>query len=219
VIKDLLSSRPIKRAALVVGCYLVLYVLLDCASLLFRTDPVASIWYLSDGLSLALLLVFGVRYAPAIVVSALITNLIIYPNAAPPAIMVAWSIIFPLPFAAAATLLRRKLRVKVPPRHLRDVVWLILGCLALSVTLAGVFVLTVLFSRGAMPSDQAIFAEWPAVAFRWWIGEAIGLVLVTPLVLLTVARGSRRAWVLSSGEQRPGRRWPSGRSPKRRRSC
>ena len=169
------------------GCYLALYVLLDCASLLFRTDPVASIWYLSDGLSLALLVVFGVRYAPAIVISALITNLVIFPNPAPAAIMVAWSILFPLPFAATATLLRHKLRVEVPPRHLRDVTWLILGCLALSLILAGVFTLTVLFSRGAMPSDQAIFAEWPAVAFRWWIGEAIGLVLVTPLVLLTVA--------------------------------
>jgi integral membrane sensor domain MASE1 len=187
VIKDFLSSRPIKRAALIVGCYLALYVLLDGASLVFRTDPVASIWYLSDGLSLALLLVFGVRYAPAMVISALITNLIIYPNPAPAAIMVAWSIIFPLPFVAIATLLRHKLRVEVPPRHLRDVTWLILGCLALSLTLAGVFILTVLFSRGAMPSAQAIFAEWPAVAFRWWIGEAIGLVLVTPLVLLTVA--------------------------------
>jgi len=187
VIKDLLSSRPIKRAVLIVGCYLALYVLLDWASLLFRTDPVASIWYLSDGLSLALLLVFGVRYAPAMVISALITNFIFFPNPAPAAIMVAWSIIFPLPFAVTAALLRRKLRVEVPPRHLHDVTWLILGCLALSLTLAGVFVLTVLFSRGAMPSAQAIFAEWPAVAFRWWIGEAIGLVLVTPLVLLTVA--------------------------------
>jgi integral membrane sensor domain MASE1 len=187
VIKGFLSSRPIKRAALIVGCYLALYVLLDVASLVFRTDSVASIWYLSDGLSLALLLVFGVRYAPAIVISALITNLIIFPNPAPAAIMVAWSIIFPLPFAAAATLLRRNLRVEVPPRHLRDVTWLILGCLALSLTLAGLFILTVLFSRGAMPSAQVAFAEWPAVAFRWWIGEAIGLVLVTPLVLLTVA--------------------------------
>ena len=186
MIKDLLSSRPIKRAALIVGCYLALYVLLDCASLLFRTDPVASIWYLSDGLSLALLLVYGVRYAPAISISALITNLIVYPNAAPPAIMVLWAVIFPLPFAATATLLRHKLRVEIPPRHLRDVTWLIIGCLALSLTLAGLFVVTVLFSRGTMPSAQAAFAEWPAVAFRWWIGEAIGLLLVTPLVLLTV---------------------------------
>ncbi len=187
MIKDLLSSRTIKRAALIVGCYLALYALLDCASLIFRTDPVASIWYLSDGLSLALLLVFGVRYAPAIVFSALITNFVFFPNPAPAAIMVAWSIIFPLPFAATATLLRHKLRVEVPPRHLRDVAFLILGCLVLSLTLAGVFILTVLFSKGAMPSAQAAFAEWPAVAFRWWIGEAIGLVLVTPLVLLTVA--------------------------------
>ena len=186
MIKDLLSSRPIKRAALIVGCYLALYVLLDGASLVFRTDPVASLWYLSDGVSLALLLVYGVRYAPAIVISALITNFIIYPNPAPAAILVAWSIILPLPFAATATLLRHRLQVEVPPRHLRDVALLILGCLALSLTLAGMFIMTVLFSRGAMPSTQAAFAEWPAVAFRWWIGETIGLVLVTPLVLLSV---------------------------------
>jgi len=184
--RGLLSSSPIKRAALIVGCYLALYVLLDGASLVFRTDPVVSLWYLSDGVSLALLLAFGVRYAPAIVISSLITNFIIYPNPAPPAILVAWSIIFPLPFAATATLLRRKLQVEVIPRGLRDVVLLILGCLALSLTLTGLFVVTVLFSRGAMPSTQAAFAEWPAVAFRWWIGEAIGLVLVTPLVLLSV---------------------------------
>ena len=123
MIKDLLSSRPIKRAALIVGCYLALYVLLDGASLVFRTDPVASLWYLSDGVSLALLLVYGVRYAPAIVISALITNFIIYPNPAPAAILVAWSIILPLPFAATATLLRHRLQVEVPPRHLRDSSW------------------------------------------------------------------------------------------------
>ena len=208
MIKDLLSSRPIKRAALIVGCYLALYVLLDLASLLFRTDSVASIWYLSDGLSLALLVVFGVRYAPAMVISALITNFIFFPNPAPPALMVVWAIIFPLPFAAIATLLRHKLRVEVPPRHVRDVTWLILGCLALSLTLAGVFVLTVLFSRGAMPSAQAAFAEWPAVAFRWWIGEAIGLVLVTPLVLLTVAPWLKAR--LASLQRRTRPRAPAG---------
>ncbi len=187
MIKDSVRFGSIKRAAVILGCYLALYALLDAASLLFRTDPVASLWYLSDGASLALLLVFGVRYAPAIIVSALITNFVFFPNPATPAILVAWSVLFPLPFAAAATLLRGRLQIEVPPRRLRDVAWLVLGCLALSVTLAGLFVVTVLFSRGVVPTTPAVSAEWPAVAFRWWIGEAIGLVLVTPLLLLSVA--------------------------------
>jgi putative nucleotidyltransferase with HDIG domain len=208
VSRSFLSSRAVRRAAIIVGCYLVLYALLDGASLMFRTDSVASIWYLSDGVSLALLLVFGVRYAPAIVLSALITNFVFFPSPAAPALLAVWAVIFPLPFAATATLLRRRLQVEIPPRRLRDVAWLILGCLALSVTLAGLFVLTVLFSRGLVPTTPAVSAEWPAVAFRWWIGEAIGLVLVTPLLVVSVAPWLRVR--LGSRQQRARRRPPMG---------
>jgi HD-GYP domain-containing protein (c-di-GMP phosphodiesterase class II)/integral membrane sensor domain MASE1 len=191
-----------------VGGYLLLYVLLDGASLAFRTDPVVSLWYLADGASLALLLVFGVRYAPAIVVTSLITSFVTYPSAAPAATLVAWSVFFPLPFAATATLLRRSLHVEVPPRRLRDVVLLTLGCLALSVVLAGLFTLTVLVSSSAVPSAEAALAILPAVVFRWWIGEAIGLLVVAPLLVVTVIPWL--TWRLSSFERRARPRHPVG---------
>ncbi len=168
------------------GCYISLYVLLDVASLVLESDAVVSLWYLSDAASLALLLFFGVRYAPAIVVTSLITSFITFPNPGPWAALVAWSLVYPLPFAATAALLRHKLRVRVPPSGLRDVVLLTLGGLALSLTLAGMFALTVLFSGSVVPSVQALMSQLPAVALRWWIGEAIGLVVMTPLLVLVV---------------------------------
>ena len=199
-VQDLLSSRSARRAALIVGCYLCLYLLLDFAGLAFRTDPVVSIWYVADAASLALLLVFGVRYAPAIIVTALVTNFITYPNLGQAAILVVWCILFPLPFAATAILLRHRLQVEVPPRRLRDVVLLILGCLALSGFLAAMFTLTLVFSSDAVPSAKAALATLPAVVFRWWIGEAIGLVVVTPLLVVTVIPWL--LWRLSSSERR-----------------
>ncbi len=202
------TSRSVGRAALVLGSYLLVYVLLDGASLAFRTDAVASLWYLPDGASLALLLLFGVGYAPAIIVTALITNFVTYPSAAPAAVLVAWSVLFPLPFAVTASLLRRRARIGTPPRHLRDVVLLIFGCFSLSVFLAGMFTLTVVVSSGGVPSAEAAFATLPTVAFRWWIGEAIGLLVVTPLLIVTVIPWL--TWRLDASERRANRRPPTG---------
>jgi HD-GYP domain-containing protein (c-di-GMP phosphodiesterase class II)/integral membrane sensor domain MASE1 len=183
---NLPSSRSVRRAALIVGCYVSLYALLDVASLVLRTGSVVSLWYLSDAASLALLLFFGARYAPAIIVTSLITSFITFPNPGPAVALVAWSVVYPLPFVATTTLLRRKLHVQVPPRGLREVVLLTLGGFALSLVLAGMFALTVLFSGTEVPSVQAMMSQLPATAFHWWIGEAIGLVVVTPLLVLIV---------------------------------
>jgi putative nucleotidyltransferase with HDIG domain len=198
---NLPSSRSVRRAALIVGCYISLYVLLDVASLVLESDSVVSLWYLSDAASLALVLFFGVRYAPAIIVTSLITSFITFPNPGPWAALVAWSIVYPLPFAATAALVRQRLHVQVPPRGLRDVVLLTLGGLALSLTLAGMFALTVLFSGSVVPSVQALMSQLPAVALRWWIGEAIGLVVMTPLLVLFVV-----PWFTARLESRGRRR-------------
>ena len=67
-VQDLLTSRSVRRGAVIVGCYLCLYLLLDFASLVFRTDPVVSIWYAADAASLYVTFSFegpGTNPAPA----------------------------------------------------------------------------------------------------------------------------------------------------------
>jgi PAS domain S-box-containing protein len=202
------SAKSVRHSALVVAGYLLLYALLDVASLAFRTDELVSLWYLADAASLALLLVFGIRYAPAIVLTSLFTGFVTYPSPAPALSLLVWSLLFPLPFVAMTGLLQTRLRIEIPPRRLHDVAVLIFGCLSLSLFLATMFALSVLASSASVPEAAVALATLPTMAFRWWIGEAVGLVVITPLLVVAIVPWLK--WQIGSRERRAVQRAPVG---------
>jgi integral membrane sensor domain MASE1 len=56
----------------VVTLYLILWAALDTLALAFETTPEISVWYPPSALDFVLLLVFGLRYTPALLLNTLV---------------------------------------------------------------------------------------------------------------------------------------------------
>ena len=147
--------------------------------LLARADPnVTTVWP-PTGVAVAALLLGGLRLWPAVALGALVANL---SNGAGPVTSVLITIGDTAAPVVAALLLTRTLRVRTDLDGVRDVLALLLlgglGCMTLSATLGtAALVLT-----GGLPAGQ-YWATWPV----WWIGDSMGVVLLTPAILLGAA--------------------------------
>src|SRR5579862_5484579 len=113
--------RPRARQLILAAMYLVLFLLVDRASLESMTWEGAPPWFLPNGLTLALLIYGGIQYAPLVLISALAGALINYHRD-----LFGWCgipgvIAINLPFIVAAGLLRRRWRIDLQLGSLKDV--------------------------------------------------------------------------------------------------
>jgi signal transduction histidine kinase/ActR/RegA family two-component response regulator len=138
--------------------------------------PSASAVWLPTGLSMAALLLFGLRLAPAVFVGAFLVN-----------VTTAGSIPSSLGVALGNTL-ESVLGVWLVNRFAggREVFTTATGILkfaglaaVLSTSVSATLGLASLALGGFAPAD-----DWSAIWFTWWLGDAAGAVLVTPLLVL-----------------------------------
>jgi two-component system sensor kinase FixL len=173
------------RFAVVVG-YVALFVLLDWASLIDRSSPLGiTPWNPPAGLSFALLLYFGWRFAPAVFAAVLLSDLVVREVRAS-----AWAV--PLAagliaggYALAAEVLRRNVRVSPALDRRNDLVALLGVALAAASAIAPAAV-AVFCAAGLLPWRD--FAE---LALRFWVGDVLGIVVLAPFLLLTFAEVRR----------------------------
>src|SRR5437660_6578905 len=148
---------------------------------------VSSAWPPS-GVALAALLLLGLRYWPGIAVGALLLN---WTAGVPVAGAAGIALGNTLEAVSAVWLLRRVTEFRPSLERLRDVLGLVtLGALV-STTVSATIGIASLWASGLVGRD-ALGHLW----FVWWSGDALGDVLVAPL-LLTWAR-----------PRRPAGRWP-----------
>src|SRR5207247_1584667 len=148
---------------------------------------VSSAWPPS-GVALAALLLLGLRYWPGIAMGAFLLN---WTASVPVAGAAGIALGNTLEAVSAVWLLRRVADFRPSLDRLRDVVALVpLGALA-STTVSATIGIASLWASGVVGRD-ALSHLW----FVWWSGDALGDVLVAPL-LLTWARATR-----------PAGRWP-----------
>jgi two-component system sensor kinase FixL len=190
------------RVALIIVAYLVAFVALDFLTRAFEGLPGVVAWYPPAGLGFALLLVFGARFAPALGIASLLSSFFVYRLSQPPEALLLWAFLVALIYGVAALLLRHRIPFDWHLRRLRDVVYLIFATVLVSALLA---VLSVSGSAlgGAVPRSEAFGA-----IFDWWIGETVGVLTITPLLLVCVL-----PWLRRLGEGR------SVMSPVRRLFC
>ena len=174
------NPRRLVRPALIVTAYLFVFIILDLLTRAFEELPGVVAWYPPAGLSFALLLVFGVRFAPAVVIASLISSLFIYRMPQPPYALLLWALIMSSIYGAAAAFLRHRTRFDWRLRKLRDVTTLVLTVVPVSALLA---VLSV--SSSALSSDMPRSDIFGAT-FDWWIGETVGVLTVAPFLLVYV---------------------------------
>ena len=194
------DPRPLLRAALIVAAYLFVFIILDIITLNFEELPGVVSWYPPAGLTYALLLVFGVRFAPAVTIAFFLSSLFIYRMPQPPYALLLWAFIISLFYSAAAAFLRHRIRFDWQLRKLRDVTWFVLTAVFVSALLA---VLSV--SSSALGSEMPRSEVFRAI-FHWWIGETVGVLTVTPFLLIHVM-----PWLKRFAEGQP-LKLPAGRS-------
>jgi len=174
------NPRPLLRTALIVAAYLCAFIILDLFSQQFEELRGIVAWYPPAGLTYTLLLVFGVRFAPAVTIALFISNLFIYRMPQPPYLIFLWAFIISLIYGAAAAFLRHRIRFDWQLRKMRDVTWLVGTTVFVSALLA---VLSV--SSSALSSDMPRSEVLRAI-FHWWIGETVGVLTVIPFLLIHV---------------------------------
>jgi two-component system sensor kinase FixL len=173
------------RSVLIVAGYVAAYVALDWVSYIHPLGPFAiTPWNPPPGLSLALLLVYGLRFAPALFVAALAAELVVrgWP-ASLPATMLATAIVA-AGYAAAAALLRLRVRVDPTLARVRDAVWFV------GIVAAATIVIATGYVAVYAAAGQIAWSQFARSALQFWVGDAIGILVTTPVLVFLLARGA-----------------------------
>lgn len=189
-----------RHAMVVVGYWLLWFVGWRLA-IPFEVAPRISVWWPPSSVSLALLIVFGLRYLPAIAIPQLALMSLVVPGQ--PAIWVAITVLVCACYGTAAALVRRYAQ----PEPFA------------SVGAACIFFLAAIVAAAAVAvAGSTIFVSyagdrWNDVAassLAWWIGDLAAMSIITPFLVLTL--DPLRHWV-KGRKQPPSDRPEPGRVP------
>lgn len=147
-----------------------------------------SLWYPPAGLRWALLLTFGGRFLPAIVVAevlAIASFGFFHPEThyydSWWVLMVAFT---PLLYGASTWVFVRSTSWKAGLRRTRDIVWLCIGMVV--VPLAAVVAGRIVYCAVGLTAWNALLVT----TFSFWIGDMIGILMITPLLLIWLRQAS-----------------------------
>jgi two-component system sensor kinase FixL len=187
-ISDYRSRRSEKRSkaplavAIVVVAYVLAYVFLDWLSFIHPLGPYAiTVWNPPPGLSLALLLGFGLRYAPALFVACAVAEITLRHGDAGPAEVVLYSAILAVGYTALAAILKRS-NFDPQFRSLRDLILFVL------VVGAGAIIIAACYVGALVQSGALAWSEFAAHTVYFWVGDVIGIATTTPFLLIHGAR-------------------------------
>ena len=154
-----------------------LYALLGKAVLLFfSANGVVSIAWPPSGLALAALLIGGKRYFPGVLLGAFVANTM---TGLAPGVSAAIATGNALEALLGAWLLTRRGKFDLDLRSLRAYLHLVGVGGFLASGVAALNGATTLLVSGFLNSDT----YWPNL-LTWWMGDALGIVLLTPLILV-----------------------------------
>ncbi len=161
------------------AAYLALYVFMDWVSYIHPLLPLAiTPWNPPPGLSLAFLLLFGPNKWPALFLAALLAEIFVREIPAPFIFLVASSLALTACYGSAAALLLGPLRFDKNFHSLRDLSRLLAVTLACSLLAA--FSYVAIYAFAGLVSPEAYL---PSI-LRFWVGDMIGIMVVTPLLLI-----------------------------------
>jgi two-component system sensor kinase FixL len=176
------STSPGGRAAALSVGYVALYLALDRLSFIGALHGIGiTPWNPSTGLAMALLIIKGLRYAPLVMAAELLSGatLPIAPISAVPVCL--GSLVVTAGYTGAAAVLRHA-GLQAGIRRSSDVVKLLIVTIISSGLVGGGFVASYA-AAGVVP-----FSGFVEAVFHFWIGDAIGIVVLVPPLLLLVER-------------------------------
>jgi len=165
----------------------ILYALLNRITLAYLADNInVSTFWLPSGLALGAVLLGGNRYALSIFFGSLAAEISL-PNHSWP-LSIGMSVAPTLEALLGAWLLKKVGSFDLGFRHLRDFLQLIVLAGFISVFFGALTGTLTLLTGGFI--DPAHFVE---NLLRWWMGDSLGIILLTPLIL--VWRQSPEGWL------------------------
>jgi len=185
----LLSSvRPI-----IIAGYLLAYVVLDWVSYIHPVGPYAiTPWNPAPGLSLALLLIFGLRYAPALFVAALSAEVVVRGGGSSLLEITSYAAILAGGYTAMAAFLLRVVRFDPRLQTLRDLV--VFG----ATVAVGSMGVAICYIAAHVLAGAFTWEQFPEYVLHDWIGEVIGIMILTPALLVHgPALATARRWRVS----------------------
>jgi len=181
------STRPAWKATALSIAYIALYLTLDRLSFIGALHGIGiTPWNPSTGLAIALLIIKGLRYAPLVMAAELVSGATLPVAAVSPVPVFAGSLVVTAGYTAAAAILRHA-GFQTGIRRSSNVVMLLIVTIISSGLVASGFV-AIYALVGVVPWSG--FAE---AGFQFWIGDAIGIVVVLPPLLLLNERIKERA--------------------------
>lgn len=177
--------RVFDAPKIVIGvAYLAAYALLDWLSFI---EPYAQLsitpWNPGIGLSFVLLLLFGRRMIPFVVVAPLLADILQRQFSLPWIFEIASSALIGASYSLAALfLLRPSMRFDSALSSMRDLLLLMVVAAVSAACVAVSYVGLTVFAGLLPPTD------FFAAALRNWIGDGIGIIVVTPVSLLALTR-------------------------------
>ena len=175
--RKILSPTGWRRLVLA-AAYIVLYLLLDWAStihpfLSYNITP----WSPPPGLSLALLFVFGLSYAPLWLVAGVIADVVLRYSTVPLHISILTNLAAAGGYAGIVWILQRRLRFDASLPSVRDFA-LLAGAALFGAAIVALLVIAIYFALAGLPAPR-LGDAW----LRYWVGDAIGIAVTAPLLL------------------------------------
>ncbi len=181
-VPDLLIAGPGRRV-LGIALYLALYVALDWLSLI---EPFGALgiapWNPAAGLSFALFLLYGLRFVPLALVAVLLTDILFRDLIQAPLAMLASALVIAAGYGLAAAFLRDRLRLAPGLRSHGDL-WRLLAVATAATAVVAALVVALFAGSGLLALPDAFES-----AMHFWVGDLIGIAVLTPFVLLLLDR-------------------------------
>ncbi|MBV9836293.1 MAG: MASE1 domain-containing protein [Alphaproteobacteria bacterium] len=144
-----------------------------------------TLWSPVKALSLALLLLRGMAYVPALFLALLLSDILVYAVPKGPGSLVVTNLAVALGYAGLASLLARGFNFSIKRADLRNVIALLFTVPAGTFIIASIFCgLLVLF--GNLPAST----WWEAVT-RLWVGDTVGIIILLPVAMAAFSWAQR----------------------------
>jgi two-component system, LuxR family, sensor kinase FixL len=181
-----------REFALSIG-YVALYLALDRLSFIGALHGIGiTPWNPTAGLAMALLIIRGLRYAPLVMAAEVLSGAVL-PVVSPSAVAIfLGSLIVTAGYTGAAAVLRHAGLETSLLRRSSDIVLILIAAIIGSGLVASGFVGSYALA-GVIP-----WSDFVEGGFHFWIGDAIGIVVLLPPLLLLYSRIKQRAPPLQS---------------------
>lgn len=171
--------RSLGLRLVLAAAFLAAYVALDRISFIHTFSAInITPWNPPPGLGLALLILAGPRLAPLFFLAIVAADLTVRDLPSPLWVALLGDGVIAAIYAGGALFLRRVIRMDPQLGGLRDVLWLlavaVVGAAAVAPSYVGLFTLV-----GVVPPESFV-----AAASRYWIGDMIGIAVLSPAILL-----------------------------------